>query len=264
MTFSDHTDDQADSSTATLDQDLAADAADGAQSDGDTGTTVPFSEHPRWKEVYANLKEYKSLGSTPEQIRAALDRLAYYDQLAEESKHSATDTSVNDTDKQANEEKKQEALRVLEQLIPGISKFPEIMELMKTDARQLAASLEERAYDELHTLMASVGMPAKETDLTEMADLLVPLLKADAKLVTLYRTDPAAAVRKVWTKFAERAVVFTRKQSAAQQDKGAALREMPRAHRGGGSLTSGAAPEPPKTIDEAIKEFRQSMRSRKE
>ena len=43
-------------------------AAGGEQS----GKGVPFHEHPRWKEVHGELKEWKKLGGNPGEIAARL------------------------------------------------------------------------------------------------------------------------------------------------------------------------------------------------
>lgn len=241
------TDAQAESSTATADPEITETAPDGAQSDGDTNSSVPFSEHPRWKEVYGELKEAKA-------------QLAYYQQLEAEAKAAAATVAPTEEERE-QDAARQEAMATLERLVPGIQKLPEIIKALETKERESQAARVERAYEELGEIMKGAGLPTETGPVTKMAEQLNPILRDDPALMRLFESDPPAAVRKAWKRFVETVVTpLARGERAATQTKGASLSALPRAGQpgGGGSPTTKSG-EIPRTIDDLFRQHKGAL-----
>lgn len=246
-----------DSSTVAEDEEIADNAAGGGQPEGDPDTGVPFSEHPRWKEVYPAYAALKAVGVNPEHVPGLLQELSYYRQLKEEAKAQAASGSPTE-DEQELQAKIAEGQKALERLVPGISKLPQVLEKLELAERYGQEARKERAYEELGTIMKGAGMPTEQAHLDAMADHLVPIIKADRKLALLFDTDPAASVRKAWKKFVDEVVTpLSRSDRAATQTKGTSLSALPRAGQGGGGGTpAGKGTAPPQTIDELFKQHK--------
>lgn len=266
------TDGLADSSTAALE-----DSAD--QGDGDAGgatpegENVPFNEHPRWKQVYAELKTYKALGS-PEELSTAKATLAEAQSVLEEvqgfrqlvAKARAEREALGGgktEDERAAEAQYAKAKEQLKKIAPEL--FETVEEIRQAKEAQQAAlahqaearkQVDATAMAAVSTLMAKHGLESTPEAVDLMSEQLVAIAKRDPEILDLYFKNPNKAVQMSWDKYFDHAEkLSSRKTAAAQQAKGVALKGLPRNHSSGPSGAGSAGSAPPTTLKEAFAFF---------
>lgn len=247
-----------DSPTGVEEQDLTA-AAGVRADEGDKAPEGELHKSDRWKEVYGENKQYKELGAVDD-LRAKLQRLDYYDQLAADASADAgREADVEPpTEDEAKAAKQAKAIRKeLEKVAPelaNISSHDKVFNLY-------FASVEAGAAWETERLMKEAGLPSGERDLVEMSGVLADVIGRDKKLYLTYVRNPETAVNEAWkrvmTKFGG-----TRAAAAAIQKDKEKLKGLPATHKGGGASGEGAkAPTEPKTLDEAHARVRERLKT---
>lgn len=249
---------QAASSTAT--QDIAeptGTAGEGAASQGQQD--VPFSEHPRWKEVYGELKGFKALGVTPEQIMELGQEVLSYREQAKAAKETAAHPQ---TEEERDAEETSKAQRAeLERIFPELKDLGRLKQMVKTledQAAQNRDAVDRQALTTLTSLITQAGLQASKEKVNSLAKRVSPIIQDDPALLQLYYRDPSAAVTKAWDMYCEDLDTITSRRTGAKlQQKGAALQSLPRGGQGGGvGATGTSASPPPKNIDELFRQNR--------
>lgn len=250
-------DGQADSSTVVGEQEPADIAGEGAASHEDQA--VPFSEHPRWKEVYGDLKEFKTLGELND-IKAKLERLDYYDQMVAEvrANRAGTREPVSDEERDLKDQR-EKAREQLYQIAPELRELISLGELSKQQAMIQQRATEMQAEEALGDVLKTAGIPATEAAVKKYGTYLVNIIGTDQKLYAKYLSHPEAAVKEAWRRYTEDAVPLSRSKLAATQQKGAALNALPRAGQGGVSGGTGGPAAPPQSLDELFKQHRGAL-----
>lgn len=265
----------ADSSTATEDE-LAGNAAGSGHPDEDDGIPQPYHKDPAWQRILAQRNEarakaasYDALGATPEQISDLGQELLYYRDLVARAKASQSEDSRPATPEEKDEEAQLKAARAaLKRVAPELDEIANLKQALKIIGGQVEShyrGLESQADDALTALMKEAGLPTSSADVRRNANAMVEEIKSDPKLYQKYLRDPEGAVKKAWSIYVERAEKLTsRRQKADLQTTGATLRTLPRAQGGGGLPGGGStAPGTPQTVDDAFREFRAGLLSRK-
>lgn len=214
---------------------------------------VPFSEHPRWKEVYGGYKEYKQYGS-PSEIGAQLERLAQLESAFEQAQaqaEAAKRAAAQTPDDQKKAQLEAQARAELKKLLPELNELEALRAAQ--DARN--ARLEAAAVSETKKLLADMGSPDEKEDVLAMSDILADIIKNDRELLSEYEVNPRQSVRGAFEKFAGRfKAVGERSATAKKQADREVAAKLPKAHGAGGSGGEGeGAKEPPKTLAEATK-----------
>lgn len=242
-------DEVAESSTAV--EEGAPHATPGVQGDDQ----VPFNKHPRFQELTAENREYKSIGS-PDQIRASLTRLDAIDQMIAKAE-VARDTGESKTQEQKDlEQRRKDAFQELVAIAPGIGSIDKLQESLVRQQQAIAAhyqSLEIRATSETTKMLTAAGLDAEPADVQDMSEILAGIIAKDRELYAEYVGDPRSAVRLAFERYTKRVGSMAVRQDKANQLKRAKeVATLPRAHRaGGGSADGGKAPSAPKTMAEA-------------
>lgn len=239
-------------------------AAGGETPDADPESQVPFHEHPRWKQVHGELKSYKALGATPEQILELGRELQFYRELDARNKQSQRQESRPPTDEERQNEASMKAARAaLEQVAPEIKEvghLKQILTMLGHQAQQHRESLDTQAHSALAGLMSQVGLPTADEQVVSMAKRMVPIIQDDQRLLQLYFRDPNAAVKQAWDAFTKDIdLIASRRQGARLQQKGASLSLLPRAQQGGGGSAPPRGEKPAQTIDELFKRERRFL-----
>lgn len=224
-------------------------AADGAQSDDGKG--VPFSDHPRWKEVYGAYKDYKRLGD-PRDIESKLNEAASLKAAFEEAAREAA-AEAAEASKTPDDKKQEELMKKARVEIKKL--FPELDELAAMREAQQArwGRLEQSAIAETRDLLKEIGLPDTKEETLSMSDILADIIKNDADLYAEYEVSPRKAVRGAYDKFAKHFKTAGERSAAAdkQKDREKAAK-LPKAHgAGGGEESAGGKVEPPKNLKEA-------------
>jgi hypothetical protein len=248
----------ADSSTATQDSTDQTDiAGEGDASHEDQ--TVPFSEHPRWKAVYGDLKEFKTLGELNE-VKAKLQRLDHYDQMIQEARAHRADTKEPVTDEERElTTQRAKAREQLYEIAPELRDLLTLGERARAQAEIAQRSTELRAETELKGTLKAAGIPITDASVKKYGNYLVNIIGNDPDLYAEYLGDPKAAVKEAWRRYAEDSAPVSRPKIATTQQRGAALQGLPRGNQGGGGGTpGGGAAAPAQTLDELFKQHRGS------
>lgn len=262
----------ADSSTATTDPTLNDDReAGGGTPDGDQ--SVPFNEHPRWKQVLSQRDSYKqeaeayrALGS-PEHIEAVMEEVRHYRGLMQEARaqREAANGGPKTDEEKALQAQITDAKATLKKIAPEVFEAVEDLQRLKEErkqaqeyAAQVRAATDAMALRALGTLMAHEGMETDDEAVAEMADHLVVLANRDPELRALYLQDPKKTVKLAFDKYLEQSTKrLARRQGAAAQSKGAALLNLPKAGQGrSGSPSGGTGGQGYATINEAFRALR--------
>jgi hypothetical protein len=222
--------------------------AAGAQADPDK---VPFSEHPRWKEVYGNLKEYKQYGS-PREIEAKLNRAAELETAFAQAAREAAEAEAAAA-KTPEDEKQEKIERQAQAQLRKL--LPELEELENLKAANAARwnRLEQAAVGETRTLLKELGETDTKEEVLKMSDILADVIKNDPDLYAEYEINPRKAVRGAFDAFAARFKSAGERTAAAkrQNDRESAAK-LPKAHGGGGEGGGGEV-KPPTNLNEATK-----------
>ena len=233
--------------------------APGSVKPEDKSKEVPFNEHPRWKEVYGELQEFKKLGISPadlttrlqegQELKAAFEEAAR--QAADDAGKTGGEDEANKGYKQAREE--------LRKVFPEIDRLAEL--LHANDVRY--GRLEKAALSETKKVLEAASLGTSDKDVLSMSDILADIIKNDDDLLAEYDNRPRQAVRDAWTKYVETARPAVERSIASSKQKDAETRKiLPKAHGAGGEGGGGekAAPEP-KTLIEAEKRAMARLRS---
>jgi len=225
--------------------------APGSVKPADTGKEVPFNEHPRWKEVYGELQEWKKLGVSPteataklaegQELKAAFENAAR--QAVDEAGKRGDDDRANEVYKMAREE--------LRKVFPEIDAIAKLQEAH--DARY--ARLEKAALSETKKVLETAGLGTGDKEILSMSDILADIIKNDDDLYAEYESSPKAAVRGAWEKYVERVrPAVERSIASSKQKDGETRKVLPKTHgSGGGEGGSGKTEPEPKTLVEAEK-----------
>lgn len=238
------------------------DAAAGAQAD-DKSKEVPFNDHPRWIQVYGELKEFKKLGLSPadlttrlqegQELKTAFEEAAR--QAADEAGKKGGEDEANKVYKQAREE--------LRKVFPEIDAIAKLQEAH--DARY--ARLEKAALSETKKVLETAGLGTADKEILSLSDILADIIKNDDDLYAEYETSPKAAVRGAWEKYVERVrPAVERSIASSKQKDGETRKGLPKTHGSGGGEGGSAgkdAPEP-KTLVEAEKRAMARLRGMQE
>lgn len=238
--------------------------AGGETPDEDPDGQVPFHEHPRWKQVHGELKTYKQLGVTPEQILELGREVQFYRELDARNKQEQRQESRPPTDDERQHEASLKAARAaLEQVAPEIKEvgqLKQILTMLGHQAAQHRESLDEQAHHALASVMAQSGLQTDGEKVVSMARRMIPIIQDDPRLLQLYFRDPNAAVTKAWDAFTkDMDLIASRRQGARLQQKGVALSLLPRAQQGGGGSAPARGEKPAQTIDELFKRERGTL-----
>jgi hypothetical protein len=222
-------------------------AAPGAQGEK---KEVPFNEHPRWKEVYGELQEFKKLAADPGTLNARLQEANEIKVAFEE----AVALAHAEQAKTEGQRKADESYKLARQELKKI--FPEIDQLagLQQAQQERWTRLERAAIGQTQKVMAAAGLDTSPGEIKSMTDVLADIIKNDADLHAEYDIDPRAAVNGAFEKFqAKFAKVGERASKAASQREREATRSLPRAHGSGGVETGGGekAAAPAKNLAEA-------------
>lgn len=203
---------------------------------------VPFNEHPRWKEVYGELQDWKKLGASPADISA---RLQEANDLKAALEQAATEVA-NETGQKQGEDA---ANKVYEQARAELRKlFPEIDRLSQVVAAHDARSqrLERAALTEQKKIMSAAGLDVTDRAVGGMSDILADIIKNDPDLAAEYDMNPRAAVRGAWDQYTSTVKSYVEREAAAKKQKDAETRRnLPRAHGGGGGEGASGGDKPP-------------------
>jgi hypothetical protein len=223
--------------------------ADGAQSE----EKLPFSEHPRWKEVYGSLKEYKALGK-PEDIETKLNRAAELESIYQEAQRLAaqeTAQASKTTDERAAEDIQRKARAELFKLLPELQE----LEALKSAQQARNVRLERAATAETRDILKEIDEELTDQSVGSMSEILADIIKHDETLLAEYETAPRKVVRAAFDKFSKRfGGKSDRASTASKQKDRESAAKLPKAHGAGGgeeSAGGGKAPGEIRTIKEA-------------
>ena len=213
------------------------DAPEVSRADGDQSEKLPFSDHPRWKEVYGSLKEYKSLGR-PEDIETRLTRAAELESIYAEAQRLAAQEAVTaskTTDERAAEDVQKRARAELFKLLPELQE----LEALKSAQNARNVRLERAATAETKVLLKELDEDLTDQSLGSMSEILADIIKHDEDLLAAYETDPRKVVRAAFDKFSKRfAGKVDRVVSASKQKDRESAAKLPKAHGAGGGEES--------------------------
>lgn len=223
---------------------------------------VPFNEHPRWKAVHGELKTYKELGATPEQIRQLGREVQFYRDLDARQKQQQQNKPQSEEDKSEGESIKaaRAALMKVAPELGDVGPLKQILTMLGQQAQQHREGVDEMAHSALSALMAQSGLPTDEKKVTDMARRMIPIIQNDEALLQLYFRDPNKAVQKAWDDFTKDIdIIASRRTNARLAQKGLSLSLLPRAQQGAGGFTPKAGAKPAQTIDELFKRERGTL-----
>ena len=234
----------------------------------ETDAKLPFNEHPRWKQVYGENKEYKELG-TPAELKEKLGKLSKVDEYESYIAHlnekiEKLETKKDEDEPKSDKQKQFEQLR--KQARAELAKIaPEIDSIAKqqTEWDIYYASLERQAYKETAVVLEKAGLSAGQKDVNETAAVLADIIGADQDLYLEYRTNPREAVREAWGRLTKRYNVERGVKADIERDK-KNLEKLPKPHVGAGSSELGIPKEAPKTLKEAERRAKLRLASLKE
>lgn len=257
-------DGKVESSTTTPEGLEDTNAAGSEMSDEDQDGKVPFHEHPRWKAVHGELKSYKALGVTPEQILELGREVQHYRELNASNKEEQRRESRPPTEDELETEAALKAARAdLEKVAPEIKEFADLKKVVKAledHAKQGREEADAQAMETLATVMAQAGLPADDGKVASMAKRVAPIIQDSRVLTKLYYRDPVAAVTQAWEIFTKDIeLIASRRKSAKLEQKGASLSTLPKGQQGGGGTVHGKGQAPPQTIDELFRRERGSL-----
>lgn len=225
---------------------------------------VPFHDHPRWKEVYGQLKEFKELGLSPTDLKTRLQEgqelKAAFEEAArqaadEEGKKGGSEDEVKKVYKQAREE--------LRKIFPEIDTIVE----MRQEREVRNQRLERAALAETKKVLDSAGLETADKDVLAMTDILADIIKNDDDLLEAYYTNPRDAVRGAFKAYTAKVEAYVKREAAASKQRDAETRRgLPKAHGGGGGLPGeGEKPAPEaKSLAEAEKRAIERLRGSRE
>lgn len=226
------------------------------------GKEVPFNEHPRWKEVYGELQEFKKAGVSPGDLAARLQEAEELKAAFAEAIELARQEDAKKHGDQVADANFQQARAWVKQLIAE-----ELTDVSKIGKLEAAINLrnqrlERAATSETKKLMTAAGLDVSEKEVATMSDTLADIIKNDPELFDDYEIDPRGAVRGAYEKFVKKfKTVGERAAKAASQRQREDIRSLPKAHGPGGGDGGGAkAAGPPKTIAEATARVAERLR----
>ena len=231
--------------------DLEASDVDGEDESQDE--KLPFHKHPRWKKVHGELKSYKGLNRTSDEIKDDLARLERYDKIVEEeeakAKVKAAAGGDDDPEDEVLKKRRRAARKELSKIAPEVDAIVAAAE--KTNL--YFDSLGRRATREMTVLLKEAGMSTKTASVEAMSDVLSGLIKEDDELYDDYLSDPKGAVREAFKRFRSDSVESaTRKAKADVQKDKTKLMGLPKTHKAGSSgEVSVVRTEGPKNLKEA-------------
>ena len=226
-------------------------ASDVDPEDESADDKLPFHRHPRWKKVHGDLKAYKGLGRSAEEIQDDLSRLERFDKIvAEEEAKAKKKAAAGDEDDDPELTKRRKAARKeLSKIAPEVDAI-----VAAADKTNLYFdSLGRRATREMTVLLKDAGMSTKEKSLEAMADVLGGIIAEDKELYDDYLSDPKGAVREAFKRFRSDSVEAAQRKAKAdvQKDK-TKLMGLPKVHKSGGSSeVSVVRAEGPRNLKEA-------------
>ena len=212
---------------------------------------LPFHKHPRWKKVHGDLRAYKGLNRTVEEIQADLSRLDRFDTIVaeEEAKAKAKAASDDDPEDEVLKKRRKAARKELSKIAPEVDAI-----MAAADRTNLYFdSLGRRATREMVGLLKEAGMSTKEKSVEAMSDVLSGIISEDIELYDDYLSDPKGAVREAFKRFrADSVDSATRKAKADVQKDKTKLMGLPKTHKAGSSgEVSVVRTEGPKNLKEA-------------
>ena len=252
-------DETAASSTAT--EELEDTAAGGVTPDEDPDSKVPFHEHPRWKEVHGELKAFKALGATPEQILDLGREVQFYRELDARNKQDQRQEKREPTEEEQEQEAQLKAARTaLERVAPELKELGQLKQILakiEKQDKERSESIDEQARGTLTSLMAKEGLRTDAEKVVSMTKRVNLMIQDDPKLLRLYTRDPSAAVTQAWGDYmADIDLIASRRSGARLEQKGSSLASLPRAQQGGGGAAATKGQAPAQTIDELFKRER--------
>lgn len=235
----------------------------GAAAGEQAGKEVPFNEHPRWKEVYGELQEFKKAGVNPGELSARLQEAEELKAAFAEAIELARQEEAKQKGAQAADQSFQQARAVVRKLIE--EELTDIGKIGKLEASINLRNqrLERAATTETKKIMASAGLEVNDKEVATMSDTLADIIKNDEDLYVEYEIDPRGAVRGAYEKFvAKFKTVGERAAKAATQRQREDTRSLPKAHGPGGGSESGGGKTlaPAKTIAEATARAAERLR----
>jgi hypothetical protein len=256
------TDELAASSTVAGTEELeGTDVAGGGTPDGDPESQVPFHEHPRWKAVHGELKSFKALGVTPEQILELGREVQSYREANVRDKQEQRKESRPPTEEEIETEAALKAARAdLERVAPELKEIESLKKIVTTlenQAKQVREDADAQAISTLATIMTQTGMSADDQKVASMAKRVAPIIQDSPQLTKLYYRDPVAAVTQAWEIFTQDLeLIASRRKGAKLEQKGASLSTLPKGQLGGGGGVPAKGQPPAATIDELFRRER--------
>lgn len=235
----------------------------GASGGDQPGKEVPFNEHPRWKEVYGELQEFKKAGVNPGELQARLQEAEELKAAFAEAIELARQEEAKSKGPEIADANFRQARDVVRQLIKD--ELSEVSKIAKLEASITLRNqrLERAATAETKKIMASAGMEVNDKEVATMSDTLADIIKNDDDLYAEYEISPREAVRGAYEKFvAKFKTVGERAVKASTQRQREETRSLPKAHGPGGDSGGGGgkALTPAKNIAEATARAAERLR----
>ena len=240
----------------------AADAT-GGEKPGDKTKEVPFNEHPRWKEVYGELQEWKKLGGSPKDINARLQEGAELKAALEAAASEVADDTAKKGGSEAEVNKVYKAAREeLRKVFPEIDAIAEIVKEREVRNQRL----ERAALAETKKVLEAAGLDAQEKDVLTMSDICADIIKGDDDLYELYFQNPREAVRGAFKSYTGKVEAYVKREAAAAKQKDGETRKgLPKAHGSGGEMGGSEKAQPEaRTLADAEKRAIARLRGMRE
>jgi uncharacterized small protein (DUF1192 family) len=232
---------------------------------------VPFNEHPRWKQVYGENKEYKELG-TPAELKEKLSQVSKVDEYEGYIAHltekiEKLEAKKDDDDPKTDKQRQFESLR--KQARAELAKIaPEIDQIAagqraSNEWDTYYAALERQAYKETASVLKAAGLESGTKDVNETAAILADLIGSDRDLYLEYRTNPREAVREAWGRLTKRYNVERGVKADIERDK-KALEKLPKPHVGSAGTERGVTKGPAKNFRELEQRLTVRLKSMKD
>lgn len=224
----------------------------------------PYHKDPRWQKIHGELKSYKALGVTPEQILELGREVQHYRELNASHKEEQRKESRQPTEEELETEMALKSARAdLEKVAPelkDIERLKKIVTTLEDQAKQVREDIDAQAISALATIMTQAGLAADDHKVASMAKRVAPIIQDSPQLTKLYYRDPVAAVTQAWDIFTkDLELIASRRKGAKLEQKGASLSTLPKGQQGGGGAVPAKGQPPAATIDELFRRERGTL-----